>query len=100
MYAIRSYYVARQIGCLELFLAHVRGIEVSPQRFRPDTLDERPVAVETIPGAVVDFREPAYFLVGDRIEPLLVIITECLPPEEIVHDLRGFDQQSDRNNFV
>ena len=84
--------LAGQVRCLKLSPGHVGRIQSGAGRFLSCASHERRVAIEPVPGTVVQFRVPALCRHADRSEPFLVIVTVRLAPEKVVHDLRRFDE--------
>ncbi len=77
---------------LDLFLRHVRRVEVGAGRLLTHAVEERFVGIQPVPRSVVDQRELPQRGIGDRTEkPALVAVG--LLPERVVHRLRGLDQQ-------
>ena len=88
-----------QIGSLEFLLGHVGRIKIGAQRFRADAFDERRIAAEAIPGAVIDLREAARGLVFDTAQQRFLVAIGFVP-KTFVHQLGGLDQQGDHLLFV
>ena len=79
---------------LELLHRHVRGVEVGSGGLRGDALDEWPVPAEPVPRPVVDLDEAPGRLVALREREGLLPVPMGLLPEDVVHRLRGLDQQA------
>ena len=75
----------------EFVLRHVGRIEVRPGRFGADAVDERLVAVEPVPRAVVDLGIPSDGRVERGEEGVAVAVG--FEPEHLVHRLGRVDQQ-------
>jgi hypothetical protein len=63
--------------------------------FVADSIDKWLVIVQPVPGPVIEFGEMPYFVDTNRRKPLLIIVPISLTPEQVIHDLRRFDQYSD-----
>ena len=81
-------------GPLELLLRHVVRIELGAGRTRAHARHEGLVAVEPVPGAVVQENELSGGGVGDRAEERVAGGVGLLP-EDGVHLLRGVDEERD-----
>ena len=81
-----------QVGCFELFACHVLRVKTRAGWFRAHVWHKGLVAIEAIPRPIVDCCKTPRRIVTDARQKLLAISVR-LQPEQIVHDVRGCNQQ-------
>src|SRR5690606_36238098 len=74
-------------------LVHVGRVELGAGRTRADAVNERLVAVQQVPGAVVDVDVAGGGRVVGACQQSLAVAPDLLP-EQRVDDLAGIDQQT------
>ena len=75
-------------------------VRLRAERLGAHAVNERGFVCEPVPWAVVELGETPRFVDADRIQPLLVVVTVGLPPEQVIHDFRCFDQDADHLSLL
>ena len=86
-------------GGFEFLLGDVRGIVVGAGRFRAGPLDERFIAGQTVPGAVVDLGVAAHAGVGDAGQQRVEVAVSLLL-KKAVHHVGGLDEEREHPPLV
>ena len=80
------------LQCFKLLLGHVGGVEVGTLWTLAIARHEGLLAVETVPGAILEHGKCLHCRVAQRVERLSLLKAEILLPVEVVHNVGYLDK--------
>ena len=86
--------LAFELGGFKFFLRHIDRIEISARRLGAYAVDERLIARQAVPRAVVDGNVTFQLFIGESLHQA-ILFTIGLVPKQLIHDLTCLDEDRD-----